>query len=61
MDLRRTAITEMVEAGVDLAGVMQVSGHSSPSSVTPYLVNTIKWVLLPAQNKRWSKRDDSST
>ena len=40
MDLRRTAITEMVEGGVDLAGVMQVSGHRSPQSVKPYLVNT---------------------
>jgi len=39
-DLRRTAITEMVEAGVDLAGIMQVSGHQSPQSVKPYLVNT---------------------
>ena len=40
MDLRRTAITEMVEAGVDLLGVMQVSGHRNPQSVKPYLVNT---------------------
>lgn len=39
-DLRRTAITEMVEAGVDLVGIMQVSGHQSPQSVKPYLVNT---------------------
>ena len=40
MDLRRTAITEMVEAGVDIAGIMQVSGHQNPQSVKPYLVNT---------------------
>ena len=40
MDLRRTAITEMAEAGVDMAGIMQVSGHRSPNSVKPYLVNT---------------------
>ena len=39
-DLRRTAITEMVEAGVDLVGIMQVSGHQSVQSVKPYLVNT---------------------
>jgi len=39
-DLRRTAITEMAEAGVDLAGIMQVSGHQNPNSVKPYLVNT---------------------
>lgn len=40
MDLRRTAITEMVEGGADLAQIMQVSGHRSTESVTPYLVNT---------------------
>ena len=39
-DLRRTGITEMVEMGVDLAGIMQVSGHQSPQSANPYLVNT---------------------
>ena len=39
-DLRRTAITAMVEGCVDLAGVMQVSGHRSPERVKPYLVNT---------------------
>ena len=39
-DLRRTAITEAVEAGVDLVGIMQFSGHQNPSSVKPYLVNT---------------------
>lgn len=40
MDLRRTAITEMVEGGADLAQIMQVSGHANPSSVKPYMVNT---------------------
>jgi integrase len=40
MDLRRTAITEMIEGGADLAHIMQVSGHRSPDSVTPYMVNT---------------------
>lgn len=40
MDLRRTAITELVESGVDMAGIMQVSGHANPQSVKPYLVNT---------------------
>ena len=39
-DLRRTGITELVEAGVDILSVMQISGHSSPQSVKPYLVNT---------------------
>lgn len=40
MDLRRTAITEMIEGGADLAQIMQVSGHRSPDSVRPYMVNT---------------------
>lgn len=40
MDLRRTAVTEMMEAGVDLVGIMQVTGHRSPNSVKPYMVNT---------------------
>jgi len=40
MDLRRTAVTEMMEAGVDLVGIMQVTGHRNPNSVKPYMVNT---------------------
>ena len=40
MDLRRTAVTEMMEGGVDLAGIMQVTGHQNTSSVKPYMVNT---------------------
>jgi len=40
MDLRRTAITQMVEEGADIANIMQVSGHTNPQSVKPYLVNT---------------------
>ena len=40
MDLRRTAVTEMMEAGVDLVGIMQVTGHKSMNSVRPYMVNT---------------------
>jgi integrase len=40
MDLRRTAITQMVEEGADIAHIMQASGHNNPQSVKPYLVNT---------------------
>lgn len=39
-DLRRTGITELVEAGVDILSIMQISGHSSPQSIKPYVVNT---------------------
>ena len=41
-DLRRTGATEMVEAGVDIAGIMQVTGHANPQSVRPYLTNTVR-------------------
>ena len=40
-DLRRTATTEMVEAGVGIGQIMQVTGHQSPQSVTPYMKNTL--------------------
>ena len=40
MDLRRTAVTEMMEGGVDLAGIMQVTGHKNVASLKPYMVNT---------------------
>ena len=41
-DLRRTAITETIENGGDLLTVMQMSGHQSAASVTPYFVHTRK-------------------
>ena len=41
MDLRRTAVTEMMEGGVDLANIMQVTGHKNIQSVKPYMVNTL--------------------
>lgn len=40
MDMRRTAITEMVEAGVDTTQIMAVSGHNSPNSMRPYIKHT---------------------
>lgn len=40
-DLRRTATTEMVEAGVGIAQIMQVTGHQNPQSVKPYMKNTL--------------------
>jgi len=42
MDMRRTAITEMVEAGVDTTQIMAVSGHNSPNSMRPYIKHTFK-------------------
>lgn len=40
MDMRRTAITEMVEAGVDITQIKQVSGHTNINSLTPYIKHT---------------------
>lgn len=42
MDLRRTAVTEMVMAGVPLTNVMSLTGHATPSSLTPYVRHTLK-------------------
>jgi len=42
MDLRRTAVTEMMEGDVDIIGIMQVTGHKSATSLRPYMVNTFR-------------------
>ena len=42
MDMRRTAVTEMIEAGVPLTNVMSVTGHATTHSLTPYIKNTLK-------------------
>ena len=56
MDLRRTGITEMVEAGVDITGIMQVSGHNSPESVRPYLVNTFSGASTAINKRKANKK-----
>tara|TARA_R110002012_G_scaffold54244_5_gene139177 strand:- start:8630 stop:9553 length:924 start_codon:yes stop_codon:yes gene_type:complete len=52
MDMRRTAITEMVEAGVDTTQIMAVSGHNSPNSMRPYIKHTFK-----SANNALTRRD----
>ena len=52
MDLRRTAIMQMVEGGVDVVGIMQTSGHASPQSVKPYLVNTLAGATKALSNRK---------
>lgn len=42
MDLRRTAVTEMMAAGVSDGNIMQVTGHKNFASMQPYRVNTFK-------------------
>jgi len=41
-DLRRTAITESLEGGAEIIHIMQMSGHRSMHSLTPYIVHTLK-------------------
>lgn len=38
--LRKTAINEFVDAGVDSTGIMQVSGHKNIASLNPYMKHT---------------------
>jgi hypothetical protein len=52
MDLRRTGITQLVEGGADAFGIMQVSGHSNPQSVKPYLVNTLTGATNALANRK---------
>jgi integrase len=60
MDLRRTAVTEMMEGGVDLAGIMQVTGHQNTSSVKPYMVNTFSGAskALAARGEKHGVREE---
>ena len=58
MDLRRTAVTEMMEGGVDLAGIMQVTGHQNIASVKPYMVNTFSGASK-ALAARGNEEDDA--
>ena len=52
MDLRRTAVTEMMEGGADLAGIMQVTGHKEVGSVKPYMVNTFSGASAALSKRR---------
>ena len=60
MDLRRTAITEMVEAGVDTTQIMAVSGHNSPNSMRPYIRHTYK-SAASALDKREENKNGTPT
>lgn len=58
-DLRRTAVTEMMEGGVDLVGIMQVTGHKNVASVKPYMVNTFSGASK-ALAARGNEEDDAT-
>jgi integrase len=51
MDMRRTAISEMLEVGVPITNIMSISGHATPQSLAPYLKHTLKSATL-AQEMR---------
>lgn len=57
-DLRRTAVVEMSEVGVDWIGIKQVTGHQSHQSLVPYLVNTFSGAK-DAQERRRDGRKQS--
>lgn len=48
-DLRRTAVTEMIEVGVPLPNIMAISGHATPQSLTPYIKNTLRSATVASQ------------
>lgn len=50
-DLRRTGITELVQAGVHPLQMMQVTGHKSVQSVLPYVVNTYEGAKVAMANR----------
>ena len=54
MDLRRTGVTQMVDAGVPLPQVMAVTGHTHVSSVQPYMKHTYM-----SANNALTQRSDS--
>jgi integrase len=53
-DLRRTALTDGVEAGLSDRELMSLSGHSSPVSLRPYAQLRFE-AALSGQEKRWKK------
>lgn len=55
--LRKTAITEFVEAGVDSTGIMQVTGHKNIASLNPYMKHTYEGAKT-AQNARKVYKND---
>lgn len=50
--LRKTAIVELVEAGVDAVGIMNVSGHKNISSLNPYMKHTLKGAATALTQRR---------
>jgi integrase len=51
-DLRKSAITEMVSAGVDTSAIMSVSGHKNIQSLNPYLKHTLSAATMALEQRR---------
>tara|TARA_Y100000114_G_scaffold132676_1_gene131587 strand:+ start:1118 stop:2074 length:957 start_codon:yes stop_codon:yes gene_type:complete len=51
-DMRRTAITEMIESGKDITSIMSVSGHQNPSSLKPYIKHTLKSATVALADRK---------
>ena len=56
--LRKSAIVEMVEAGVDATQIMSVTGHRSLNSLSPYMKHTLKASTSALNQRRKSKHGD---
>ena len=52
MSGRNVWVTCVPLSGADAFGIMQVSGHSNPQSVKPYLVNTLTGATNALANRK---------
>jgi site-specific recombinase XerD len=55
--LRKTAITEFVEAGVDSTGIMQCTGHKNISSLNPYMKHTYEGAKTALNSRKEYKNE----
>ena len=58
MDMRRSAITEMAEAGVSIATMKQVTGHTNINSLTPYIKHTYSGASEALAQRQAHKQKD---
>lgn len=56
--LRSTAITEMVEANVEVTQIKQVTGHKSLASLNPYVKNTLKGASSALSLRKGNQQND---
>ena len=56
-ELRKTAITEMVEAGLDQVGILPVTGHKSLHSLNPYMKPTLRSAKAALDRRKQNVKD----